>query len=167
MEDIMLIQIIGVGKLKEKYLIDGIAEYAKRLTPYLKLQLIEVADEKAPDNLSAAEVVQVKAREGERILAHIKSEAHVIALAIDGKLWSSEELAAEIDRLGTYGTSHVAFVIGGSHGLSDEVLRRAQQRMSFGRMTLPHQLMRLVLVEQVYRVVKINRGNRIISRANY
>lgn len=157
MEDIMLIQIIGVGKLKEKYLIDGIAEYAKRLTPYLKLQLIEVADEKAPDNLSAAEVVQVKAREGERILAHIKSEAHVIALAIDGKLWSSG-LAAEIDRLGTYGTSHVAFVIGGSHGLSDEVLRRAQQRMSFGRMTLPHQLMRLVLVEQVYRVVKINRG---------
>lgn len=92
----MLIQIIGVGKLKEKYLIDGIAEYAKRLTPYLKFQVIEVADEKAPDSLSEAEVVQVKGREGERILAQIKSEAHVIALAIDGKLWSSEELAAEL-----------------------------------------------------------------------
>lgn len=163
----MFIQIIGVGKLKEKYLVSGIAEYAKRLTPYLKFQMIEVADEKAPDNLSDAEVVQVKVREGERILAHIKSEAHVIALAIDGKLWSSEELAAEIDRLGTYGTSHVVFVIGGSHGLSDEVMRRAQQRMSFGRMTLPHQLMRLVLVEQVYRAVKINRGNRIISRGKF
>lgn len=161
----MLIQLISVGKLKEKYLTLGIAEYAKRLTPYLKFQMIEVADEKAPDNLSDAEVIQVKVREGERILAQIKSEAHVIALAIDGKLWSSEELAAEIDRLGTYGTSHVVFVIGGSHGLSDEVMRRAQQRMSFGRMTLPHQLMRLVLVEQVYRAVKINRGNRIISRA--
>lgn len=163
----MLIQLISVGKLKEKYLTLGIAEYAKRLTPYLKFQMIEVADEKAPDNLSDAEVVQVKEREGERILAQIKSEAHVIALAIDGKLWSSEELAAEIDRLGTYGTSHVVFVIGGSHGLSDEVMRRAQQRMSFGRMTLPHQLMRLVLVEQVYRAVKINRGNRITSRGKF
>lgn len=154
----MFVQIIGVGKLKEKYLTMGIAEYAKRLNPYLKFQMIEVADEKAPDTLSEAEVELVKAREGERILAHIKSEAHVIALAIDGKLYSSEELAEEIDRLGTYGTSHVVFVIGGSHGLADQVLARAQKRMSFGRMTLPHQLMRLVLVEQIYRAVKINRG---------
>ncbi|AIQ66159.1 Ribosomal RNA large subunit methyltransferase H [compost metagenome] len=154
----MFIQLITVGKLKEKYLVQGIQEYAKRLTPYLKFQMIEVADEKAPDTLSEAEVSGVKAREGERILAHVKEGAHVIALAIDGKLWSSEELAAEIDRLGTYGTSHVVFVIGGSHGLSDAVLSRAQQRLSFGRMTLPHQLMRLVLVEQIYRAVKINRG---------
>lgn len=154
----MLIQIIGVGKLKEKYLVQGIQEYAKRLTPYIKFQMVEVADEKAPDTLSEAEVSIVKEREGERILAHIKESAHVIALAIGGQLWSSEELAAEIDRLGTYGTSHVVFVIGGSHGLSDHVLRRAQQRLSFGRMTLPHQLMRLVLVEQIYRAVKINRG---------
>lgn len=154
----MLIQIIGVGKLKEKYLMQGIQEYAKRLTPYIKFQVIEVADEKAPDTLSEAEVSIVKEREGERILAQIKSDAHVIALAIDGQLWSSEELAAEIDRLGTYGTSHVVFVIGGSLGLADQVLRRAQQRLSFGRMTLPHQLMRLVLVEQIYRAVKINRG---------
>ncbi|MNB71020.1 Ribosomal RNA large subunit methyltransferase H [compost metagenome] len=154
----MFIQLITVGKLKEKYLVQGIQEYAKRLTPYLKFQMIEVADEKAPDTLSEAEVSGVKAREGERILAHVKEGTHVIALAIDGKLWSSEELAAEIDRLGTYGTSHVVFVIGGSHGLSDAVLSRAQQRLSFGRMTLPHQLMRLVLVEQIYRAVKINRG---------
>lgn len=154
----MLIQIIAVGKLKEKYLVQGIEEYAKRLNPYIKFQMIEVADEKAPDTLSEAEVSIVKEREGERILAHVKESAHVIALAIGGHLWSSEELAAELDRLGTYGSSHVAFVIGGSHGLSDSVLRRAQQKLSFGRMTLPHQLMRLVLTEQIYRAVKINRG---------
>lgn len=154
----MLIQIIAVGKLKEKYLVLGIQEYAKRLNPYIKFQMIEVADEKAPDTLSEAEVSIVKEREGERILAHVKESAHVIALAIGGQLWSSEELAAELDRLGTYGSSHVAFVIGGSHGLSDQVLRRAQQKLSFGRMTLPHQLMRLVLTEQIYRAVKINRG---------
>lgn len=154
----MFIQLMGVGKLKEKYLVMGIQEYAKRLGPYIKFQMIEVPDEKAPDTMSDAEVRQVKEREGERILAHVKSEAHVIALAIDGKLWSSEDLAEELDKLGTYGTSHVVFVIGGSHGLSDDVLRRAQQKLSFGRMTLPHQLMRLVLVEQVYRAVKINRG---------
>ncbi|MWV46212.1 23S rRNA (pseudouridine(1915)-N(3))-methyltransferase RlmH [Paenibacillus sp. HJL G12] len=154
----MLIQLIGVGKLKEKYLVQGIAEYAKRLTPYIKFQMIEVADEKAPDTLSEAEVSIVKEREGERILAQVKESAHVVALAISGQLWSSEELAAELDKLGTYGTSHVVFVIGGSHGLSDQVLRRAQQKLSFGRMTLPHQLMRLVLVEQIYRAVKINRG---------
>ncbi|MGN7358892.1 23S rRNA (pseudouridine(1915)-N(3))-methyltransferase RlmH [Paenibacillus sp. SAF-054] len=154
----MLIQLIGVGKLKEKYLVQGIQEYAKRLTPYIKFQMIEVADEKAPDTLSEAEVSIVKEREGERILAHVKESAHVIALAIGGQLWSSEELAAELDKLGTYGTSHVVFVIGGSHGLSDAVLRRAQQKLSFGRMTLPHQLMRLVLTEQIYRAVKINRG---------
>jgi len=154
----MLIQIIAVGKLKEKYLVLGIQEYAKRLNPYIKFQMIEVADEKAPDTLSEAEVSIVKEREGERILAHVKESAHVIALAIGGQLWSSEELAAELDRLGTYGSSHVAFVIGGSHGLSDSVLRRAQQKLSFGRMTLPHQLMRLVLTEQIYRAVKINRG---------
>ena len=154
----MFIQIIGVGKLKEKYWVEGIAEYAKRLNPYVKFQIVEVADEKAPDNLSEAEVEGVKAREGERILAQIKGDAHVIALTLDGKLWTSEELAAELDRLGTYGTSHVVFVIGGSHGLADDVLRRAQQRLCFGRMTLPHQLMRLVLTEQIYRAVKINRG---------
>lgn len=154
----MLIEIIGVGKLKEKYLVDGINEYAKRLKPYIKFQIIEVPDEKAPDHLSDAEVQIVKDKEGERILAQIKPDAHVVALTLDGKLWSSEDLASELDKLGTYGTSHVVFVIGGSHGIADAVLRRAQQKLCFGRMTLPHQLMRLVLVEQVYRAVKINRG---------
>ncbi|WP_211749839.1 23S rRNA (pseudouridine(1915)-N(3))-methyltransferase RlmH [Paenibacillus sp. Marseille-Q4541] len=154
----MFIQIISVGKLKEKYLVQGIQEYAKRLAPYIKFQVIEVPDEKAPENMSDAEIKAVKEREGEKILGHIKPDAHVIALALDGQLWSSEDLAAEIDKLGTYGTSHIVFVIGGSNGLSDAVLRRSQQRLSFGRMTLPHQLMRLVLVEQVYRAVKINRG---------
>lgn len=154
----MFIQIMAVGKLKEKYLVQGIAEYAKRLTPYVKFQVVEVPDEKAPETMSEAEVQAVKAREGERVLAQVKSDAHVIALEVGGELWSSEELAATLDRLGTYGTSHVVFVIGGSHGLADAVLRRAQQRLSFGRMTLPHQLMRLVLVEQISRAVKINRG---------
>lgn len=153
-----MIQIVAVGKLKEKYLVQGIAEYAKRLTPYVKFQVVEVADEKAPETMSEAEVAQVRAREGERVLAHVKSDAHVIALDVGGELWSSEELAGVLDKLGTYGTSHVVFVIGGSHGLADSVISRAQQRLSFGRMTLPHQLMRLVLTEQIYRAVKINRG---------
>jgi len=154
----MHIQIIAVGKLKEKYLVLGMAEYAKRLGPYIKLTLTEVPDEKAPETMSAAEEEQVRDREGEKILAHIKQEAHVVALAIDGELWSSEDLAGQLDKLATYGRSHVAFVIGGSNGLSSAVLKRANQRLSFGRMTLPHQLMRLVLIEQVYRGVKINRG---------
>lgn len=154
----MFIQVIAVGKLKEKFLVQGIAEYAKRLGPYVKFQVLEVPDEKAPETMSEAEVLQVKAREGERILSLVKSDAHVIALEVGGELWSSEELAGCLDRLGTYGTSHVVFVIGGSHGLSDAVISRAQQRLSFGRMTLPHQLMRLVLVEQIYRAVKINWG---------
>lgn len=154
----MHIQIIAVGKLKEKYLTMGIAEYAKRLGPYLKLTITEVSDEKAPETMSAAEEEQVRVREGEKILSHIKQEAHVIALAIDGQLWSSEEIAEQLDKLATYGKSHIVFVIGGSNGLSAEVLKRANQKLSFGRITFPHQLMRLVLVEQVYRAVKINRG---------
>ncbi|GGF93974.1 23S rRNA (pseudouridine(1915)-N(3))-methyltransferase RlmH [Paenibacillus abyssi] len=154
----MNIQIAAIGKLKEKYLVQGIAEYAKRLGPYVKLQLTEVPDEKAPETMSAAEEAQVREREGERLLAQIKPDAHVIALAIDGELWSSEDLAGQLDRLATYGRSHVAFVIGGSTGLAPAVLRRAQQKLSFGRLTYPHQLMRLILVEQVYRAVKINRG---------
>ncbi|AJY74858.1 23S rRNA (pseudouridine(1915)-N(3))-methyltransferase RlmH [Paenibacillus beijingensis] len=154
----MQIQIAAVGKLKEKYLLQGIAEYAKRLGPYVKLQLTEVPDEKAPETMSPAEEAQVRDREGERLLAQIKPDAYVIALALDGELWSSEELAAKLDHLATYGHSHVAFVIGGSTGLAPAVLRRAQAKLCFGRMTLPHQLMRLVLMEQVYRAVKINRG---------
>jgi 23S rRNA (pseudouridine1915-N3)-methyltransferase len=154
----MHIQIASVGKLKEKYLVLGIAEYAKRLGPYVKLTLTEVPDERAPETMSAAEEAQVREREGERLLAQLKPDAHVVALAIGGELWSSEDLAGQLDKLATYGRSQVAFVIGGSTGLSPAVLQRAQQKLSFGRMTLPHQLMRLVLVEQIYRAVKINRG---------
>lgn len=154
----MHIQIVAVGKLKESYLVQGIAEYTKRLGPYAKLQIIEVPDEKAPESMSAAEEQQVKQREGERLLAHIKSDAFVIALAIDGKALSSEELAAQLQNLATYGRSQVCFVIGGSLGLDAAVLRRADLKLSFGRMTLPHQLMRLVLAEQVYRAFKIMRG---------
>lgn len=153
----MNIQIIAVGKLKEKFMADGINEYLKRLGPYAKVQVVEVPDEKAPETMSEAEEEQVKNREGERILAHIKPDTHVIALAIDGSLWSSEELAQQIDRLGTYGRSQLAFVIGGSNGLSAAVLKRADQKLSFGRLTYPHQLMRLVLTEQVYRAFKIIR----------
>lgn len=154
----MNIQILTIGKLKEKYLIQGIAEYTKRLGPYAKVTIVEVPDEKAPEVLSDAEMVQVKDKEGERILAKIAVDFHVIALAIDGKQKSSEEFAEGLDRLATYGKSKVAFVIGGSLGLSDAVLKRSDEKLSFGRLTLPHQLMRLVLVEQVYRAFRINRG---------
>lgn len=154
----MNIQLICVGKLKEKYLVQGIAEYSKRLAPYVKFHVSEIPDEQAPEKMSDAELEQVKDREGERILHHIKPDAHVVALAIDGQLWSSEDMALQLERLATYGKSNVIFVIGGSNGLSDAVLRRTNSKLSFGRMTLPHQLMRLVLVEQIYRAVKINRG---------
>jgi 23S rRNA (pseudouridine1915-N3)-methyltransferase len=154
----MQIQIVAVGKLKESYLVQGIAEYTKRLGPYAKLQIVELPDEKAPESMSAAEERQVREREGERILAALRPEAYVVALAIDGKALSSEELAARLEELATYGRSQVAFVIGGSLGLAPAVLARAELRLSFGRMTLPHQLMRLVLAEQVYRAFKIMRG---------
>jgi 23S rRNA (pseudouridine1915-N3)-methyltransferase len=152
------ISIVTVGKLKEKYLKQGIEEYLKRLTSYAKVEIIEVADEKAPEELSELEMEQVKQKEGERILAKISQDTHVIALAINGKMQSSEELADSLDKLATYGKSKLAFVIGGSLGLSDEVLRRSNDQLSFSKMTFPHQLMRLILVEQIYRAFRINRG---------
>ncbi|EGS4843851.1 23S rRNA (pseudouridine(1915)-N(3))-methyltransferase RlmH, partial [Listeria monocytogenes] len=130
----MNIQIITVGKLKEKYLVQGIAEYLKRLTAYAKVTIVEVPDEKAPEVLSDAEMKQVKDKEGVRILAKIPDDAHVIALAIDGKMKSSEEFAADLDKLATYGKSKVAFVIGGSLGLSESVLKRSDEQISFGRL---------------------------------
>ena len=154
----MNIKLISVGKLKEKYLKMGIAEYTKRLGAYAKIELIEVADEKAPEKLSLAEMEQVKEKEGERILAKISDQAYVFALAIEGKQRSSEELAKEIDQLGIKGHSNLVFVIGGSLGLSKKVMDRSNQQISFGRMTLPHQLMRLVLLEQIYRSFRITRN---------
>lgn len=160
----MNISIITVGKLKEKYLKQGIDEYLKRLSAYAKMDIIEVPDEKAPEELSETEMIQVKQKEGERILAKIHPDAHVIALAIEGKMKSSEELADNLDKLATYGKSKVAFVIGGSLGLSQEVLQRADDKLSFSKMTFPHQLMKLILLEQVYRAFRINRGNRTINK---
>ncbi|KRN89129.1 23S rRNA (pseudouridine(1915)-N(3))-methyltransferase RlmH [Ligilactobacillus ceti] len=155
----MNIKIISVGKLKEKYLKQGIAEYEKRLSRFCKIKLIEVPDEKAPENLSAAEMENVKQKEGERILSKIKEKEYVYALAIEGKQRSSEEFAKEVQNLTTYGKSDITFVIGGSLGLSPAVLQRADTKISFGKLTLPHQLMRLVLIEQIYRNFMINSGS--------
>lgn len=152
------ISIVTVGKLKEKYLKQGIEEYLKRLGSYAKVEVIEVPDEKAPEELSETEMIQVKQKEGERILGKIGPDTYVIALAINGKLKSSEELADSLDKLATYGKSKIAFIIGGSLGLSDELLRRSDEQLSFSKMTFPHQLMRLILVEQIYRAFRINRG---------
>ncbi|EDL65395.1 23S rRNA (pseudouridine(1915)-N(3))-methyltransferase RlmH [Bacillus sp. SG-1] len=154
----MNISIVTVGKLKEKYLKQGIDEYLKRLSAYAKVEIIEVSDEKAPEELSETEMAQVKGKEGERILSKISPDAHVIALAIEGKMRTSEDLADNLDKLATYGKSKVTFVIGGSLGLSDEVMKRANETLSFSKMTFPHQLMRLFLVEQVYRAFRINRN---------
>ena len=147
-----------MGKLKEKYLKMGIAEYVKRLSAYCKLELIEVPDEKAPEKLSEAEMIQVKEKEGERILAKVPDQAYVFALAIEGKQRTSEAFAKEIEQLGVQGKSTIVFVIGGSLGLSDAVMKRSNTPISFGKMTLPHQLMRLVLIEQIYRGFKIVRN---------
>ncbi|CAM4101349.1 23S rRNA (pseudouridine(1915)-N(3))-methyltransferase RlmH [Mesobacillus thioparans] len=154
----MNISIVTVGKLKEKYLKQGIEEYLKRLGSYAKVEVFEVPDEKAPEELSDTEMAQVKQKEGDRILSKIGQDTYVIALAINGKLKSSEELADTLDKLATYGKSKIAFVIGGSLGLSEEVLKRADEQLSFSKMTFPHQLMRLILVEQVYRAFRINRN---------
>ncbi len=154
----MNISIISVGKLKEKYLKMGIDEYIKRLSSYAKMDIIEVPDEKAPENLSDADMLIVKEKEGERILNKISDDSYVIALAINGKEHTSESLAKKIDQLATYGNSKVAFVIGGSLGLSDAVMKRADDTLSFSKMTFPHQLMKLILVEQVYRAFRINRN---------
>jgi len=154
----MNITVISVGKLKEKYLKEAIQEYATRLTKYCKLDIIEVPDEKAPENMSAAEEEIVKQKEGQTILKNIKDDTYVIALAIQGKILSSEKFAGLISDLGLRGKSNIAFVIGGSLGLSDEVLKRADYHLSFSAMTFPHQLMRVILLEQVYRGFRIIRG---------
>lgn len=136
----------------------GIEEYTKRLGSYAKMELIEVADEKAPENLSDADMEIVKKKEGDRILAKIGADTYVIALAIEGKMKSSEQLATDIESLMTYGKSKIAFVIGGSLGLHEEVMKRSDEKLSFSKMTLPHQLMKLVLVEQIYRAFRIMKG---------
>lgn len=151
----MKITLITVGKIKEKYFTDAIKEYAKRLSRYCKLEILELADEKTPDGASEAEELQIKAKEGERILKSIKDNAYVFALAIQGKKMSSEEFADTINRLGIGGDSHLIFIIGGSLGLDERVLKRADRLISFSDMTFPHQLMRVILLEQIYRAYRI------------
>ena len=155
----MKITIITVGKLKEKYLKDAIAEYTKRLSKSCKLEIIEVADEKTPDQASVLVENGIRRKEGERILKHIKEKAaSAINLEINGKSLSSEEFSEKIEQLGIQGKSHIIFVIGGSIGLSEEVLEKSDYALSFSKMTFPHQLMRVILLEQIYRAYRIIEG---------
>lgn len=158
LEEIMKTTIIAVGKLKEKYWKQAIAEYEKRLSAYTKIDIIEVPDEKAPETMSDKEIEQVKEKEGQRILAKVKPQSTVITLEIQGKMLSSEGLAKELDQRMTQGASDFTFIIGGSNGLHQEVMKRSNFALSFSKMTFPHQMMRVVLLEQVYRAFKINRG---------
>ena len=152
------ITLITVGKVKERYLRDAIEEYSKRLGRYCKLDIVEVADEKTPEHASEGMERQIKAKEGERIAKHIRDDAYVIALAIEGRQLTSEQLAANINGLGLHGTSHIQLIIGGSLGLDPAILKRADYLLSFSKMTFPHQLMRVILLEQIYRAYKINAG---------
>lgn len=154
----MKITVLCVGKIKEKYFTLGIDEYAKRLSRYCKLEIIEVADEKTPDNASENEELQIKAKEGDKLLRYIKDNTFVIALAIEGKMLTSEELSEKMEQLGINGDSNVVFVIGGSLGLDKRILDRADYKLSFSKMTFPHQMMRMVLLEQVYRGYRIMKG---------
>ncbi len=157
----MNITVVAVGKIKEKYFSDGVKEYEKRLSRYGKVEILEVADEKTPDGASPAEEDRIREKEGERILARLRDDAYTVALAIDGRMLSSEELADFIGRKGVEGISRLQFIIGGSLGLSGAVLRRADYRLSFSKMTFPHQLMRVILLEQIYR------GFRILNHEPY
>lgn len=151
----MKITILCVGKIKEKFYREGISEFVKRLSRYCKLEIIEVADEKTTEDASETEIRIIKEKEGERLLKNIKEDAYVICLCIDGKQLDSEALSEKIEKLGIQGTSHIYFVIGGSLGLADDVVKRADFKLSFSPMTFPHQLMRLILLEQIYRAYRI------------
>ena len=155
----MKIKIVTVGKLKEKYLKDGIAEYSKRLSRFANLEMIELADEKTPDRASNSENQKILEIEGTRILSKIADRDFVIVLAIEGKSLSSEEFSKQLEQAPINGFSTLTFVIGGSLGISPQVKKRANLSISFGRLTLPHQLMRLVLVEQIYRAFTIQQGS--------
>ena len=157
----MNITVLCVGKIKEAYLRDGIVEYAKRLSRYAKLTVTELADEKTPENASEAENLKIINTEGDRILAKIKDSDYVCALAINGKMYSSEEFSDYLSKVQVTSKGNLVFVIGGSLGLSEAVLARADDKISFSKMTFPHQLMRMILLEQVYR------GYRIMNHEPY
>lgn len=151
----MKISIIAVGKIKEKYYRDAVAEYAKRLSRYCKLEIIEAEDEKTPDKASPALENQIKEKEAERVLKYIKEDAYVITLEIRGKMYDSPEFAGNLAGLGVQGISHIQFIIGGSLGLHEKICKRADMALSFSYMTFPHQLMRVILLEQIYRAFRI------------
>ena len=151
----MKITVICVGKLKEDYLKSAVSEYSKRLSRFADFEIIEVPDQKIPDNAGEKIEAQILTKEGETILSKIKNNSYVIAMCVEGKLISSEELASEIKDI-SMSSSNITFIIGGSLGLSENVKKRADKRISFGKITLPHQLMRVVLSEQIYRAFKIN-----------
>jgi 23S rRNA (pseudouridine1915-N3)-methyltransferase len=151
----MNITLITVGKIKEKYLKDAIDEYSKRLTRYCKLEIIELPDEKTPDNASEKEELQIKEKEGDFILSKVKDNSYVIAMDLKGKHITSEEFSDLIGNLGVTGNSNITFIIGGSLGLSQKVIQRANYKLCFSKMTFPHQLFRVMLLEQVYRAFRI------------
>ncbi len=157
----MKITILAVGKIKEKFYRQAVEEFEKRLSRYCKLEIIEVADERTPDHASETEELQIKEKEGQRLLKYFRDDAWICALAIEGKMLDSVELSEKIESLGVSGTSHMIFVIGGSLGLTKQVLKRADFLLSFSRMTFPHQLMRVILLEQIYR------SYRILSKQPY
>lgn len=154
----MKLTLLTVGKIKEPYLRDAVSEYSKRLSKYCRLEIVEVADERTPEKAGPALEEGIRQKEGQRLLRHIRDDMFVITLEIQGNMLTSEQLAEKINRLGLGGTSSIAFVIGGSIGLSKEVSQRADYRLSFSKMTFPHQLMRVILLEQIYRSFKIQRG---------
>ena len=156
----MKITIVCAGKIKEKYLSAGIAEFMKRLKPFTQVEIREIHEEKMPDSPSDAEKEQVLTREGEKLLKLVPEGSYLFVLDVFGKEKSSEELAASIDKLGLSGRSNITFLIGGAFGLSSEVRKAADERLSFSRMTFTHQMVRLLLVEQIYRAFKINRGEK-------
>jgi 23S rRNA (pseudouridine1915-N3)-methyltransferase len=154
----MKITIISVGKIKEKFFTDAINEYKKRLSKFCKLTEEIIPDERADENFSQSEIEQVKLKEGAKILNKIPKNSFVVVLDVKGKLLCSEELAEKINTLGIDGTSDITFIIGGSNGLSQEVLDIANFKLSFSKMTFPHQLFKVILLEQIYRSYKINAG---------
>ena len=156
----MKITLVTAGKIKEKYLTAGIAEFTKRLTPFAKVNIIEISEERMPDNPSAADKEKTLRSEGERLLRQVPKGSYLFVLDVYGQTYSSEELAARINALGVGGDSHLTFLIGGAFGLSAEVRQAADECISFSRMTFTHQMVRLLLVEQIYRAFKINRGEK-------
>ncbi len=151
----MKITILAAGRIKESFFRSAVEEYVKRLNKYVKLEILETADEKTPDHASSQEALQIKEKEGQRMAKHIRADAYVIALDVEGRMLDSLELSEKIRLLGVHGTSHIIFLIGGSLGLAPALLKQADCVLSFSKLTFPHQLMRVILLEQIYRSYRI------------